>query len=152
MSIKSFRESSQLLYENDKYLESLTLACIAIDACAAKLYPGESVTNRNKHFLKDYFRVISKYGFPGIQASSIRIKLNANIDNLKKDEHGYVDMEQIIYHVIKCGLVHEATIDERIKFTNKTMIGDFNSDQFYLPRAIIFGLLKAIDEVIYIIN
>lgn len=100
--------------------------------------------------MKDYFRIISKFGFPGIQASNIRIKLNVNIKNLKKDEYGYVDMEQIIYHVIRCGLVHEATIDERIQFTNQTMIGDFNSDKFFLPKAIIFGLIKAIDEALII--
>ncbi|MDD2493007.1 MAG: hypothetical protein PHY83_03600 [Bacilli bacterium] len=150
MSIKSFKESSLLLYENDKYLESLCIACIAIDACAAQLYPGESVTNRNKLFLKAYFRIISKYGFPGIQASNIRIKLDANIKNLKKDEYGNVGMEQIIYHVIRCGLVHEATIDGRIQFTNQTIIGDFNSDKFFLPKAIIFGLIKAIDEALII--
>jgi hypothetical protein len=152
MSIKSFRESSLLLYENGKYFESLTLACIAIDACAAILYPGENVTKRNKRFLKDYFRIICKHGFPGVQASHIRIKLNVEIDNLKKDEQGYVDMEQIIYHTIRCGLVHETTIDKRIQFTNQTMIGDFNSDQFLLPKDIIFGLIKAVDEAIRIIK
>jgi hypothetical protein len=146
MSIRSFRESSLMLFENDRYLESLCLACIAIDACAAKLYPNEKVNERNKHFLKDYFMTISKYGFPGVQASSIRIRVDTDLKDLKKDENGYVDIEQIIYHSLRCALVHQATIDERIQFINQTRIGNFNNDGFYLPKALIFGLIKAIDE------
>lgn len=35
-------------------------------------------------------------------------------------------MEQIIYHIIRCGLVHECNIDDTISFTDTTYIGDWD--------------------------
>jgi len=106
MSIQSFVEAANILYDNDKYNEALCLICIAIDACSAKSYPKEKVSERYKHFLKEHFRTICSYGFPGIEASNIRIEINTSIKDLKPDCNGDVDMEQIIYHVLRCGLVH----------------------------------------------
>lgn len=85
-------------------------------------------------------------GFPGISEDSIRIKVNAVIDNLKPDAEGYVDMEQIIYHVLRCGLVHSCNLDRSIEFTERTIIGDWNADKFYIPKAIIWGLIAAVEN------
>lgn len=146
MSVQSFVDSAFILYENEKYNEALCLACIAIDACSAKIYPAEKVSERYKHFLKDHFETICKYGFPGIQASNIRIKVNTPIKSLKLDKDGYVDMEQIIYHTLRCGLVHDCNIEETIEFTEKTIIGDWNKNKFYIPKMLIWGLIAAIKE------
>lgn len=86
-----------------------------------------------------------QYGFPGIDASRIRIKVNVPNIALKTDEKGYVDMEQIIYHVLRCGLVHECNIEKTIQFTEKSTIGDWN-EKFYIPRDIIWGLIKAVQK------
>lgn len=64
---------------------------------------------------------------------------------LKTDKNGDVDMEQIIYHVLRCGLVHECNIDETIQFTDTTIICDWN-DKFYIPKDIIWGLIAAARE------
>ncbi|WP_196601440.1 hypothetical protein [Pectinatus frisingensis] len=125
--------------------EALCLICISVDACSAKLYPEEKVSERYKHFLKDHL-TICHYGFPGTEASSIRIKINTPINYLKPDSNGYVDMEQIIYHVLRCGLVHNCNIDKTIELSDNTIIGDWNSDRFYVPKAIIQGLIAAIKE------
>lgn len=145
MSIKSFIDSAELLYENQKYDEALCLACIAIDACASNQYHGKKNAERYKLFLKEHFWTICRYGFPGIEASSIRIKVNVPSKALKPDSNGYVDMEQIIYHVIRCGLVHECRIEDTIQFTETSIIGDWN-DKFYLPKNIICGLIEAVKE------
>jgi len=50
-------------------------------------------------------------------------------------------MENIIYYVIRCGLVHDCEIEKSIVFTDTTIIGDWNQDKFYLPRTIILGLI-----------
>ena len=85
MSIQSFVDAANILYENDKYSEALCLICIAVDACSEKSYPKEKVSVRYKHFLKEHFTTICSYGFLGIEASSIRIKVNTPIKNLKPD-------------------------------------------------------------------
>ena len=107
MSVQSFLDSAKILYDNQKYNEALCLVCIAIDSCAAQEYPNEKNANRYKKFLKKHFRTICEYGFPGISADNIRIKVNVTHNALKPDQNGYVDMEQIIYHIIRCGLVQE---------------------------------------------
>jgi len=147
LSIKSFTESAIILYKRNKYNEALSLACIAIDACSAKIYPNISQNSeRYKKFLSDYFRVICTYGFPGIMADNIHIKVNAKIENLRLDDYGYVSMEQIIYHVLRCGLIHDCMIDETIQFTEETIIGDWNGDKFLIPKALIWGLIATIQE------
>ena len=76
----------------------------------------------------------------------MKIKVVADIPSLKKDANGYVDMEQIIYHVIRCGLVHNCNIEKAIVFTERTIIGDLNKGVFYLPKHLIWGLIAAINE------
>ena len=146
MSVQSFVNAAKVLYEQGFYEESLCLVCTAIDATAAQCYTDKKVTERYKLFLKDHIRTISEVGFPGISADSIRIKVNAVIDNLKPDAEGYVDMEQIIYHVLRCGLVHSCNLDRSIEFTERTIIGDWNADKFYIPKAIIWGLIAAVEN------
>lgn len=145
MSVQSFINSAKILYENENYQEALCLACSAIDACASNKYPNEKNNVAYKNFLKDNFRVICKRGFPGLSAGEIRIKVNVPSINLKTDENGYVGMEQIIYHVLRCGLVHKCDIENNIKFTDNTIIGDWN-DYFYIPKNIILGLIDSVAE------
>lgn len=145
MSVQSFVNSAKILYDNGKYEEALCLSCIAMDACASKKYSDRKNAVRYKRFLKEHFSTICKYGFPGIEASGIRIKINVPSMALKTDRDGYVDMEQIIYHVIRCGLVHECNIENTIQFTETTIIGDWN-EKFYIPKDIIWGFIKAIEE------
>lgn len=146
MSVQSFINAAKVLYREGFYEEALCLVCTAIDAAAAQCYPDKKVTARYKLFLKDHFRTISEVGFPGISANSIRIKVNTQIENLIPDSNGYVDMEQIIYHVLRCGLVHGCAIDSTIEFTDRTIIGDWDGDKFYIPKAIIEGLIAAIES------
>ncbi len=146
MSIKSFISAAKMLYAESFYEEALCLTCSAIDACSALAYPDKGVTNRYKLFLKTHFRIISEIGFPGISASGIKIKVNANIPELKVDRDGFVNMEQIIYHVVRCGLVHSCNINTSVVFTEQTIIGDWNADKFYLPKDLIWGLIAAVEE------
>ena len=146
MSVQSFVNVAKVLYTEGFYEEALCLVCTAIDATAAQIYPDKKVTERYKLFLKDHFRTISEVGFPGISADSIRIKVNTEVENLRLDSDGYVDMEQIIYHVLRCGLVHGCNIDSAITFTDRTIIGDWDSDKFYIPKAIIWGLIAAMEN------
>ena len=145
MSVQSFLESAEILYNNNKYEEALCLVCISVDACSRNQYPGKRSSERYKLFLKDHFSTICRYGFPGIEASNIRIKVNVPNIALKPDSNGYVDMEQIIYHILRCSLVHECNIENNIQFTDTSIIGDWG-EKFNIPRDIIFGLIEAVIE------
>jgi len=87
-------------------------------------------------------RVITTFGFPGISASGIKIKC-LNIKDLKTDDNDMVDMEDIIYHTIRCGLIHQCDIDSQIEFTSQTFIGDF-INKFKIPQDLVIGLIVAV--------
>ena len=145
MSISSFSKAAKHLYEVGYYNEALSLACCAISSLSSQKYPDEFDNKRYKQFLQDNFELISEKGMPGISCGSIKIKVNRDIKELKKDSNGYVDFTQIIYHVIRCGLIHNCMIDESIVFTEETLIGDYD-EHFKIPKNIIFGLIESIEQ------
>jgi hypothetical protein len=143
MSIGNFVKASLELIAGGKYDVALALACSAVDATAAKVYGLRKNNNeRYKEFLRDNMPIVTRFGFPGIQAGGIRIKCT-NIPDLRTDHHGMVGIEDILYHTLRCGLLHQCEIDKRIEFTTQTYIGDF-SERFRLPYQIILGLLMAV--------
>jgi hypothetical protein len=144
LSVASFVASSIDTLHTGRYDVALSLACSAVDATSAKSASRYQATNskRFKRFLEENMRVITMFGFPGIIAGGIQIKCR-NFPNLKTDSDGYVSIADIIYHVVRCGLVHECLIDEHIEFTDQTYLGDFDC-KFRIPRYLIFGLLMAV--------
>ena len=143
MSIGSFLSVSLDALESGNHDVSLALACTAIDATSKKLY-GSTLNNnqRNKKFLKENMHLVIYFGFPGIVANALAIKCD-NIPNLKRDSEGFVSIEEILYHTLRCGLVHECEIDKRIEFIDRTVVGNFNG-QLRMPATLVFGLIFAV--------
>lgn len=142
MSIGSFITIALNSFNLGHHDVSLALACSAIDASAKKLYGnGLSNNQRNKQFLKDNMRIVSYFGFPGLSLGGLIIKCDS-IPEINKNAKGLVPIEDIIYHAIRCGLIHECEVDRRLEFVEGTFIGDFNG-KFRLPAHVIFGLILA---------
>ncbi len=146
MSIESYIEAAKLLYQENFYEEALCLVCSAIDASAARCYSNKKVSERYKLFLKDNFRTITKASFSGCSIRSIRIKLQVKTDSLKPDDQGYVDLVQIIYYVLRCGLVHNCNIEKTFEFVDYNHIGNGGNNKFYIPKSIILGLIAAVEN------
>lgn len=109
MAISNFVETSLFHFNQNEFDIALALACSAVDATATNSgYKGNN-NEKYKRFLKDNMRIITTFGFPGISASGIRIKC-INIKDLKTDNYNMVDIENIIYHIIRCGLIHQCDI------------------------------------------
>lgn len=52
-------------------------------------------------------------------------------------------LEDIIYHIIRCSLLHQCKIENRIEFSQQTMLGDFKN-KFRIPASIVYGLLMSV--------
>ena len=142
MGISNFIEASLQHFDNQEYDITLAVASSAVDATASKSgYKGNN-NQKYKQFLKDNMRIIIIFGFPGISASGIKIKCH-NIKNLKPDENDMIDIENIIYHTIRCGLIHQCDISNEIEFTKETYIGDF-IDKFKIPQNLVLGLILSV--------
>jgi hypothetical protein len=143
MSIGSFISSSLQLLEDGAHDVALSLVCSAVDASSAKMFPDEKQNNaRYKKFLKNNMRIITTFGTPGVSAGGIRIQCS-NIPGINTDAEGMAGLEDILYHIIRCGLVHQCEIDESIEFTQETMIGYFEQ-KFRVPYAIVLGLVMSV--------
>ncbi|MFZ3073481.1 MAG: hypothetical protein WA162_09580 [Thermodesulfobacteriota bacterium] len=153
MSIGSFVSASLDLYRADKHDVALSIACSAVDATAAKGSNEKSNKKKYRNFIRQSMHIITTFGFPGIEADGIRIKCTNVKDDYgrdladDKDEQDYKDglvgMESIIYHTLRCGLIHQCESDRRIEFTKDTYIGDF-VDRFKIPSKIVVGLIMAV--------
>lgn len=141
MAISNFISAGVIFHNHGKRDVSLALICSALDATAKKVFPNDNNNQRNKKFIRKYMHIITRFGFPGVLATGIRIKC-IDIPNLRTDSEGYVGIEDIIYHTIRCGLIHECEIEDLIEFTDETLIGDFNQ-KFKVPKELFWGLTLA---------
>jgi hypothetical protein len=145
MGLASFVDGALTTHNLGQSDVALALACAAIDATAKRVYPQAKVGERYRAFLRENLVLVTAFGFPGLQAGGIRIKVgpNSGLDPKDVDEHDYTGIEAILYRTVRCGLVHECDIDTKIRFTKGTQIGDFD-ETFSLPAALILGLLAAV--------
>jgi len=143
MSIGTFVSASFDALQDGKYDIALALTCSAVDATATRCFPSIKQNNqRYKSFLKENMRIITTFGMPGLSAGGIRIKCS-NLPGLKTDDSQMAGLEDILYHIVRCGLLHQCEIDREIVFTNNTQLGDFEN-RFRLPFTIVVGLLMSV--------
>jgi len=142
MGIGKFISSAIENYQNGNYSVALVLTCSSVDATARKIYPTLNNNERIKKFIQENMRIVSFFGLPGISTGGLRIKCDS-IPEINKDKNNLAGLEDIIYYAIRCNLIHECEPDPRIKFIDKTRIGDLNG-RFTLPSKIIWGLIFAV--------
>lgn len=143
MSIGTFISGAIENLNKNRHDVALALVCSAVDATSSRQYPEIKENNkRYKQFLKNNMRIITTYGFPGITASGISIKCH-NIPDIKTDSEGHTDIENILYHIIRCSLIHQCELDQQIDFVPYTHIGDFEN-KFRIPDSLVIGLLLSV--------
>ena len=154
MSIATFVEAAIGMQVSRRMDLALALTCSAVDATAGKVFSvgkDQKKLNNNqryKAFLRANLSLITRFGFPGIIADGIRIRYTAPSGSLAlehdmKPINGYVGIEDVIYHTVRCGLLHACEVDQRIRFTMETIIGDFG-ETFSIPAAMVTGLLASV--------
>lgn len=142
MGVGAFVSASLDSLRDGRYDVALALACSAVDATAKQTETASQNNVRYKSFLQKKMRIVTRFGLPGIIAGGIRIKCTT-IPDLKTDHESMVGIEDIIYHIIRCGLIHQCEIDKQIDFTDETFIGDFQG-KFRMPANVVYGLLMAV--------
>ena len=76
----SFLETVEDLYKKNKIAEALVLVFAVIDSVSKEKYSSLYSSERTKKFIEDNFLIITEYGFPGILASSIQIKIEDDVE------------------------------------------------------------------------
>lgn len=118
---------------------ALSDVCIAVDITAQKYY-GESQSSAScyKRFLKENIWMIVVTSMGSLLADSIKIPFQHK--DIKSDEQGYCTLEQIIYHVMRCGLIHGTGEDSKIIWNNRIPLALDKDGNLNLSPSFIWGL------------
>lgn len=144
-NVRLFVEDALELYMNGHYLTSLALVCCAIDSTAKTLYDEQSNATRIKKWINEHINIISSKGLPAIFGRGCKFKFG-NIPQLKKDINGCSGLEDVIYYLIRCSLVHECKINDHLILSDKEMIF-YDDNVIFIPHKIIIGLIEAIESI-----
>lgn len=122
---------------------ALTPACIALDVTAQR-HAGVKRSSRTtfKKFVQDHLWLITYMGFPGLMATTVRVPFNH--PDIKPDAAGTVGVEDIIYHIIRCSLVHSDEAAMKVVWNKAIALGLDPSGKLVLSENLIWGLLGAV--------
>lgn len=145
-NIKLFVNDAIELYNKGHYITSLALICCAIDACA-KIKYNESKNNVGiRKWVNENIVTISSKGLPAIFGKNCKFKFG-EIANLKKDIDGYSGIEDVIYYLIRCSLIHECDVSSSIILVNRNIFM-YDDNKIIIPNKIIEGLIEVVREQI----
>ncbi len=132
MSIANRVKESIDKYNLNDLENSLIQACIAIDGTSKSEFPSFNKINKKrfKSFISANIDIITYFTF------------NTNI--LVNCQIGDYSIEQFIYEVLRCGLIHEGELSTRFKFTEPDEPVSMSNKQWCFPKTFIFGLLLAV--------
>jgi hypothetical protein len=110
---------------------ALIQLCIALDGTAKNEYPRiKKVGERFKAFIKANQDIITFFTF----------NTNMFIDC----QFGQYTIEQFIYKVLRCGLLHQGEVSAMFKFAEPGEPISIGDNQWCFPKTFIFGALLAV--------
>lgn len=117
--------------------------CCAIDA-TAKLELGAGGGKNYERFVHTNLGLITRAAF-GVRIENINLIFDTSDPELIKDisPQGTLGIQHILYHAVRCGLVHEPEPPNNIKFVNEPVISNENG-VWFLPASLVYGLIIAV--------
>ena len=110
---------------------ALIQLCIALDGTAKNEYPRvKKVGERFRAFVKNNQDIITFFTF--------------NTNTYTDCQFGEYTIEQFIYKVLRCGLLHEGEVSSMFKFAEPGDSIYISDKQWCLPKTFIFGSLLAV--------
>lgn len=112
--------------------------CIALDVTSQRLY-SKSRSHRDfyKRLLKEYSWLIELIGLPGLNLEESRF------GNYPIRANNTPSFQDFIYHIVRCGLVHDTGVPENFKFVDSHII-TLDQNLIELPVQLIWALLAIV--------
>lgn len=113
--------------------------CAAIEATAKK-EGGKGGRKAYKDFIHNNLGLITRF-----VSNIVMHNINLPYDHpkIKKTQDGLCSVQDILYHVVRCGLYHDAKLPDDLKFTNEGRI-QAGPDVLVLPASLIYGFVAAV--------
>lgn len=139
MSIaKRVTEAIDKMAKNDAEGALLPI-CTAIDA-TVKRYRGASGRKNYKDFLHENLGLITKVGL-GSAISNFHLKYDH--PDIQQNTDGTCQIQDILYHAVRCGLTHEAKLPPNLRFTDEYKFAA-EDGILILPASLIQGMIVAV--------
>ena len=123
---------------------ALIPASIAVDATAKKEYPELKRTDKAyKQFLHKNLELITRVAFGGNKAITNSLRIKYKHPKIKTDKEGLCSIEQVWYHVVRCGLLHDGCLPSSLRFIWQNTI-KVDDDLLVLPATFVYGLMFAV--------
>lgn len=121
---------------------ALSDVCIAIDITSQKyLNVEKSSRSTYKQFLKDNMWIILTAGFGGVVVEDIKIPFQH--PEIKGDDQGYCTLEDVIYHVMRCGLLHGTGENDGLVWTKEVILA-CHEGKLNISPTFIWGMMLAV--------
>lgn len=118
---------------------ALSDICIAIDITSQKYYnESKSSASCYKRFLKENMWMIIVTGMGSIVSETIKLPFTHK--DIKSDAEGYCTLEQVIYHVMRCGFIHGTGENNNIIWNRNIPLGIDKNHNLNLSPSFIQGL------------
>lgn len=121
---------------------ALLTACVLVGATSRLEYPHESRDSvRYKSFISSQIWII---GLVAFQIVAKGYKVRCLHPDLKPLADGTVLLEDVLYKVVRCGLVHEADISSHVRLSDSKIIGYDGGKYVFserLPRALLVAAM-----------
>jgi len=124
------------------YEAALIPASIAVDATASQVYPTKNNNEAFKDWLHDNLALITHIGMGGVSIVG-NFSFEYSHPDIRTDENGLCSLEQILYHVVRCGLLHGAKLPSTLRF-GQPGITTWEGDTLVLSGGLISGLIAAV--------
>ena len=122
---------------------ALIPASIAVDATAKKENPDLKTGDAYKQFLHKNLELITRVAFGGNKAITNSFRIRYNHPQIKTDNEGLCSIEQVWYHTVRCGLLHDGCLPSSLRFIWQTAI-KVDDDLLVLPATFVYGLMFAV--------
>jgi hypothetical protein len=114
--------------------------CAAIDVTAKTAF-GKPGRGSYKDFIHHNLGLITDIALGGRKI--LNLNLGYDHPDLKKNANDCVSVQDIFYHVVRCGLYHDASLPDNLKFTDEMQIR-IEDGVLILPSSLIYGLVIAV--------
>ena len=133
------QECINKLEANDPENAFIQLA-IAIDGTAKKEYPGKKTSARCKAFIRENLPFIFWSLTNGTPSTCKDFKLELSNN---EEASAYVSFEDVVYSILRCSLLHEGEMPQKVTFTTEEVIRIHNG-KMHFPVAMIGSLLFSV--------
>lgn len=122
----------------DRFELAMNHVVIALDITAKRHYKkAKSSRSDYKNLIKDYFWLLEMMSFLGINTE------DSIFGNYPIDGNNEPTLRDLIYHVLRCSLVHDEGIPNNFIFGDSDLI-QLSNGKIVLPKKLIWGLLAII--------